>query len=327
MSPGNGVRRSRTRRAAAPRRRAVRTKPRRRRAPAPPHAGTILARSLDERWKACLRNLRRTRAHFSEKAVHDLRVATRRLLASVDIVLAVLPDEEMQRRRRRLKRQVDLFDPLRDTQVQLLAFDELLGAHTAGAPFGTMLRLRERVLVRRLSGRLQRIRPAVLGRTIAAMRRQVLEVGEDPAGREALRAAMIGSAGMAFTRCVQLLRAVDPDRTTTIHRLRLAFKRFRYRMEALAPLVGTVGEAELKAMNAYQVRMGEVQDSEVMIRSFNEFVLQRPPASRAGLRPLQMELLRRRTAAVEEFLRGADDLHRFWEPLRTAASGTGGRAN
>ena len=71
-------------------------------------------------------------------------------------------------------------------------------------------------------------------------------------------------------------------------------------------------------MNAYQVRMGDVQDAQVLVASFNEFVLERPPIRRGPLRAVQMELLRRRTAAVGEFLRGADELHTFWRPLMPA---------
>ena len=292
--------------------------PRRRAAAGTPHAGELLAETLRVRWRTSLKHLRSTRAHFSEKAVHDLRVATRRLLAAADIVLAIMPDQELLRRRRRLKRQVDIFDALRDTQVQILALEELVPTHPAAVPYLTMLRVRERALVKRTRTRLRTMKPAVMGRTVALLRRGVLDLGAAAPVRESLRAAMIGSAGTAFARCVQLLRAVDPDRTQTIHGLRLAFKRFRYRMEALAPLTGTIGPAELKRMNAYQVRMGDVQDAQVLVASFNEFVLERPPIRRGPLRAVQMELLRRRTAAVGEFLRGADELHTFWRPLMPA---------
>jgi len=47
-----------------------------------PDTTQLLLEALDTRWKTYNMELKRCRAEFSNEAVHDLRVAARRMLAS-----------------------------------------------------------------------------------------------------------------------------------------------------------------------------------------------------------------------------------------------------
>jgi CHAD domain-containing protein len=64
--------------------------------------------------------LKRCQKKYSEAAVHDLRVATRRLISTLDLLSELRPDDDLRQTRRKLKKTLDLFSPLRDVQVQLL---------------------------------------------------------------------------------------------------------------------------------------------------------------------------------------------------------------
>src|SRR6188472_1877954 len=89
-----------------------------------------LKSSLKERWKRYRRALQRCQRRFSEKSVHASRVETRRLLSLVELLNVFLGQSHLKKARQILKRHLNAFDPLRDTQVQLL----LLGKHQRQFP-------------------------------------------------------------------------------------------------------------------------------------------------------------------------------------------------
>jgi CHAD domain-containing protein len=63
-------------------------------------AHTLLLDSLHTRWDKYKSELKTCRLEFSEAAVHDFRVAARRLLASLDLLRAVIRDPRIQKTRR-----------------------------------------------------------------------------------------------------------------------------------------------------------------------------------------------------------------------------------
>ena len=58
---------------------------------------TLLLDSLNTRWDKYKAELKTCRSEFSEEAVHDFRVATRRLLASLDLLRAVMRDAKIKK--------------------------------------------------------------------------------------------------------------------------------------------------------------------------------------------------------------------------------------
>src|SRR5512139_3855888 len=79
----------------------------------------ILLKSLEDRRRKYRREFNLARADFSEEAVHDLRVATRRLLALLALLQVLAPEPAIKPLRRELKAQLDGLDELRDAQVML----------------------------------------------------------------------------------------------------------------------------------------------------------------------------------------------------------------
>src|SRR5512135_1118097 len=76
-------------------------------------AGATLVAALDGRWEKFLAELRRNRRRCTEPSIHDLRVATRRMIATLDVVGAVLPGGVPVQVRRKLKRLLKGFNELR----------------------------------------------------------------------------------------------------------------------------------------------------------------------------------------------------------------------
>ena len=128
-----------------------------------------LAASLRKQWKRYRKKLKCSQREFSQSAVHESRVETRRLISIVDLLGAFLADGPVRKTRRVLKRHLDRFDELRDTHVQLLSLGKMLRTFPALQPFHAALEERERRAVKSTARRIKRIKAARLARLVAAL--------------------------------------------------------------------------------------------------------------------------------------------------------------
>lgn len=280
-----------------------------------------LVTTLNMRWRKFSLELKRCQAGFSEESVHDLRVSIRRLNATLDFILNILPDERLQKMRRELNKMLGAFSPLRDIHVQMLSLAQLIAAYPPLQPLYTVLALKERKLIKRGVRLLAKARSSDHTRTVAWVRRSLRTLLHDPSTAARKQAGLIATAGAAFARAFQMKELMEPSQAETIHRLRVAFKKFRYTIEMLQPMLPWVTKEHLKAMNAYQVRMGEIQDIEVLTATINRFAPKKRRRGSDALLPLHQELARRRSELVNAFLASADELYVFWRVTDSASVG------
>src|SRR5664279_6176415 len=102
-----------------------------------------LGDSLNTQWRRYRKRLRRCQERFSQDAVHDVRVETRRLLSTIELLGAFIPERDIKKVRRALKRHLDTFDQLRDTQVQLGYVGRMTGSFPLAGAFHAWLCKRE----------------------------------------------------------------------------------------------------------------------------------------------------------------------------------------
>lgn len=280
----------------------------------------LLSRSLEKRWQAYGAQLKRCREEPSEDAVHDLRVAMRRLISTLMVLDAVLPDSRgrLQRVRRSLSKRLDRFSSLRDTQVQALTIREMLPAFPELQPYHRYLAGQERRLVKRIGKEVEKTDTAKLERIIAGVAERLRALPDDLAAQEQVRAAVVGATEAAFGRVAKRRRKIDPAKAATIHRMRVAFKKFRYMAEALEPMLDGVGNEQIKSMGVFQDMMGKIQDTEVLLASLAAFLTGKSKAYKRSVRPAQEELARRRAAWIDEFLASADQIYTFWGPKQVS---------
>jgi CHAD domain-containing protein len=282
--------------------------------PVPAFRALILD-SLHERWRIFRAELKRCQKKYSEEAVHDLRVATRRLISTLDLVASIDPEADVRKTRRTLKRQLDMFGPLRDVQVQLLSIEKLLPSFPELQAFYDFLLKRERKLKQRLGTELKRVKTGKIERGIDVATREVDTLLDTPAMQQEKRAAAIQAIEIAFNRVVERKQLIVASDSASIHRMRVAFKKFRYMVESLAPLRGLTTSKRLKAMDAFQGSMGDIQDAEVLLTSVQAFAPKLGMESEASLARALAELSRRRTDLIETFLGAVDTMFTFWKPV------------
>ena len=271
-----------------------------------------LGDSLQTQWRRYRKRLKRCQKHFSEDAVHASRVETRRLLSTLELLGAFIPERDLRKARRDLKRHLDTFDQLRDTQVQLTYVGRMAGTFPEAWPFHDWLRVRKARFTCKTRKAVKQIKTQRLGRRLAALEKQIRHQRKQ-LSREQAFVTVRRAINRAFARVAQLCRRVRAKDTRTIHRTRIAFKRFRYMVEAMAPLLPAVTQEHHRALRGYQCMMGDIQDMEVLLAALDKFV-QKEEMNVASARRLKKELLRWRLMLIQVYLNASGRLRRFWPP-------------
>ena len=138
-----------------------------------PVVGLILAEALDSRWQTYRKQLRHCQEEFSEEGVHELRVATRRLLAQFVLLDCVTAGSPLQKARRTLKRRLAALSDLRDTHVQLLFISQKIAAYPELTLLRAWVRRRERRLVESAADKVRRCKTRKLERWLFAVTKEL----------------------------------------------------------------------------------------------------------------------------------------------------------
>lgn len=270
-----------------------------------------------QRCEKLTANAQRCSIVADEDAIHDLRVSIRRLLAFLDLAEAHVTIRKMARARKRLKQNLKRLNPLRDAQVMaqtLARSGELFGEED---PFRGMILAEREHLFSATAEQLQQhnkplIREKARRRVVAALEEMELqEVAPDH----------FSPADVAFGACLRRYAQLDAAKPASVHRLRIAFKRFRYTIEVLSPLlpmpVGVKSDKAMQKFNqqyfqhlhTYQQLMGDLQDAEVLRARYAHFIRKNPEHCRQEqLNGLEQNV----QVKIQTFFEQADMITRFW---------------
>jgi CHAD domain-containing protein len=267
-----------------------------------------LAQLLKRTRRRYRKRLERCQRNFSESAVHELRVETRRALALLDLMLALDRAGTPRKPRRTLKRRLDAFDALRDTQVELRLLEPWLKKFPEAREFEVFLRDSEQQLVAELRREIRALKSRRVERQFKALEKDVCMAGGNST-RPAV-AFLQRPLRAAFARVVKLRGQVHRLDTTSIHRTRVAFKNFRYLCELFQPLLPDSSPARLRAMRDWQTRMGRIQDVEVLLCEI-ERAVRHGQVSLESVKRLHATLAQRLVLLVNRFISTADRLDQF----------------
>jgi len=267
-----------------------------------------LARQIRKSRRRYRERLERCRRKFSEPAVHELRIATRRMLAVTHLLETLGVGERPARIQRLFKRRLDAFGALRDAQVQRQLFGPFRRRFPAVRELDRWLQKRERKLVKQLRRDVKSLRQGRLERWLKAVEKELSRM--DAACVRELMPRMAAAVNRAFARVTKLHGRVRATQPATIHRLRIAFKHHRYLCELLQSLWPGLVALNLKAMHRFQNLMGDIQDCEVMLAGIAEAVATEL-ISHAAAAELRRAVLARRSRRIKTFLDKAGKLREF----------------
>jgi CHAD domain-containing protein len=178
----------------------------------------------------------------------------------------VIQDPRIQKIRRILKDQLDNLDDLRNIQALLADMSEIIHETPVLQPYQEYLQHREKKLLRTARKEIKSLKIESFSKRIKKLN-QTIETFK----QANLDMNLFSAVDEAYAIVNQRYAMVDPGQPATIHRLRIAFKKFRYMIEAIHPILAHFPEDYLKRMHNYQASMGDIQDMEVALQELADF--------------------------------------------------------
>jgi len=223
-------------------------------------------RARAARFRECL--ARATADPSSDDAIHDLRVAIRRVLAWIAVRDALLgPEPRLRKARSSLKALMSPLGKLRDAHVKrdwirkvLPEGDEpsyLFAVQVASDVLRWEARVRKR-LGERSTRRLR----------VPSVKMRGKRGAPDDIGVLAERHLR----GLEKNVAKHREAALDPAHPEALHRMRLAFKKYRYAAEVFLPLFPRGGRAAAKRHQAFQTLLGTIHDFDVTLVEARSFL-------------------------------------------------------
>jgi CHAD domain-containing protein len=267
----------------------------------------LLLTALDQRYEKYRAERKRCKDEFSEQAVHELRVATRRMLALIELLRAVTSQPRLKDLRRAFKEQLDSLDELRDTQVMLAEISKTIESLPDLACLQKILRKREKRLLKAAERDVRGLKVNAIAASVKKVRTGLLEA----AFSQDLTTRLLTTVDEAFLTVTQRYGLIDPTLLASVHHMRIAFKKFRYMVELIYLLLPGFPQKNLGEMHAYQSLMGDIQDLEVFLRALGKFA-----GKDKNFDPILVRAYyqRRLAETLKAYLENAQQFDRFWRP-------------
>jgi CHAD domain-containing protein len=267
-------------------------------------APQLLLASIDKRWDIYNSELECCRNKFSNEAIRTLRIATRRMLAFVQLLRMLNPRPRLQKLHRTFKDQLDSFDNLRDTQVMLAEISETIQEIPTLQSFQEYLQKREECLLRSAIKKCKQIKPSDTAKRILKTRETLENMTI-----ENIPVRMLQAVDDAFLITQQRLDWVNPSDSATIHSVRLSFKKFRYLVEIIHPSLENFPQGNLQRMKDYQRAMGKIQDTKILLLTLADFS---SSASTFDPEPALRFYEQRHTDASSAYIDNMREVNTFW---------------
>ncbi|MGZ0076468.1 CHAD domain-containing protein [Methylomonas sp. YC3] len=235
--------------------------------------GKPLLDALERHWRQYRKHLKACRQTASEDNVHELRISTRRLLALIELLHALEPQPTLLSIRKVLKKQLDGFDELRDTQVMLFEAAGSMAILPGLEPFLAFIHQREQHLLINSRAHIVAIYRTKTRRKIqkAAKRFKTEIAGTD------LRVAIQSVVDAMYAEVVGRYQALNPADLASFHHLRIAAKKFRYTLLAVPAKFLDLPIDYLKKLQNSCTDMGDIQNSLVLLDALDTFFQHKIP--------------------------------------------------
>ena len=278
----------------------------------------VLDDALRETLDRFEKEMARCRKHFSEKSTHDLRVSLRRLISTIDVTGAILDVVKTSKPRKTLKKSLDTFGELRDIQVRLAEAGKLKARFPEIEPYAASLINREKELIGAMAKVAGKIK---IPKIKKGMRPAIKRMRKAPTAEYTQEKYFIEAFNFVDKKhhdVAQKALKIDGANIKTIHDMRVAFKKFRYSVEALKPVLGGVTADKLKEMHDFQQLMGDINDVNALIKDITRFSKTRE-GIQVSFDAILRELKGRYATLLKRFTGNLGALNRFWsgfEPAR-----------
>jgi len=249
--------------------------------------------------------LTRARENFDHEAIHDLRVSSRRLWEGISIFSYCFGKRRLAPIRKGLKSLTGMLGSIRNCDEALLFFSPL--AETCDAHSSATVREIVTTLEEQRKGEQRKLRKELKRRDPVILPGEIHDLCSNPhifnpatnALFQPVATAILDAVAVREKTMLELLpEALIEANVTAQHRLRIAVKRFRYRMEFLAPIAQGDYKRVYTVIKEFQEVLGKMHDLDV----FSGLIAD-PADETEKNRALKNIIIERRSALFTEFLR------------------------
>lgn len=271
----------------------------------------FLARAARKRWARYRRQVERCAEECEPAAVHQWRVAARRWIALLDVLEEIQEEKALRHLQQRLKQQLKQSSPLRDVHVLRDQLERWARRDETARQWRERL---ARIEARQAADVTRQIRRIKIDRLRELQREGLKAMRRDLRQCRRPEKRMRRAVTRAFGRVKERHGRLDASDSRTIHRLRVAIKRFRYLVELLAPaLAGSVSDC-LRQLRRYQEQMGRIQDWQVMLSAWDAGQRGRSVPAPRNPHPFRAAIEQRLRSSIRRFLKTAPQMLSVWPP-------------
>lgn len=265
-----------------------------------------LLSSFDERWMNFSMRLSSAKKETSMENVHHFRVATRRLLVLLDLLNNLLSQSKYEKLRKYLRGLRSNFNALHDTQMII---DSLIVAREKGLdtePFLKRMQKTEKRLNKEVVKVISSLKQDHLFTNSIQIRTELVQILADP---NFLDSQILPKLDESYAEIKEISQLINPSKVSTIHNLRISYRKFRYMIEILIPILHDYPTEHLVKMRSYQDMMGEIQNGEIILTHLNQISKNIAESKRA---PVLSFYQANYEASISTFLQHYIQTPNFW---------------
>lgn len=245
------------------------------------------------------------RSDLGAQAVHDARVAMRRLMAAFDLFDALRPDLRLKKSRRKIRKHRERFSALRDCQVRIALVDALSGEFPAVQPYRERLKEKEARAQAKTARKFKGISVDPAAQAASAIKRRLSRLAFPSA--EAVTILRRETAELGETMIARRPAEANAD-SRTWHKFRRRVKKFRYRLEMIRPLHPVATDDVMRKLHELQTLLGDLIDLENLIAAIEKFQRRKGAIEKSGAVVIRSSLddrladLKARAVSASEWL-------------------------
>jgi CHAD domain-containing protein len=273
--------------------------------------------SLDQPWNEFSKCWKKTRRKASEKAVHDLRVNTRRLIENLELARVLSKQNDINKLKRRLKKVLKTMGALRDLQVQLEIVADLPRSR-AIVDFTRRLRRLERKEIEDIQDKLKRNQKRRLTNSFKEVRLKVATSQQDAnadRARQSIRRILLTRQN-EFLRAKRQFQRSQPVNEDALHEMRIALKKLRYAMEAGQFALVEPEKERMDVMRAFQKLLGDSRDLEILRAELEQWAEKK--GKKIAVNPALQRLEENRKALLKKIVESSHELDNILQTKSSA---------
>ncbi len=242
----------------------------------------------------------------SEKTVHDLRSAIRRLQATLDAISNFSSNRPVEKLLDKFKDQMDSSNDLRDLQVMILDLTRNAQVLPVLGAIKLRLKAREAELLEATEQMANHENLDGIDRRLRKIRQSVADISPTDLSKGLLKAV-----DPVYSTILEHYRTMDTGQPASIHQVRITLRKFRYLLEIIHPLLPDMPASHLQHIRGYQTLMGEIQDTTIFTELAQEYS---EGMATSWLETMRHFYKRRMSEALSHFLERREEILSFWRP-------------